>query len=177
MRTLLPDPPPAEFEELLERRRLWGAGVHDEVWEGVLHINPMVHGRHAMIQAQLFELLGPLGRDAGLTALGNFNLGERDDYRIPDGGLQRPGPGALYYETAALVAEIVSPGDETWNKRAFYAARQVDELLIVDPDAQTVTWLGRSGDGYDPIARSGLIALGPDELSARLDWPAGEPST
>jgi Uma2 family endonuclease len=177
MRTLLPDPPPAEFEELLERRRLCGADVYDEVWGGVLHMNPMAHGRHAMIQAQLLELFGPLGREAGLTALGNFNLGERDDYRIPDGGLQRPGPGALYYETAALVIEIVSPGDETWDKLAFYAAHRVDELLIVDPEARTVTWVRRNRDGYDPIARSGLIALGPDELAERLDWPSGEPAT
>jgi len=140
-------------------------------------MNPMAHSQHAMIQAQLLALLVPLGREAGLTVLGNFNLGERDDYRIPDGGLQRPSPGALYSATAALVIEILSPGDETWNKLAFYAGHQVDELLIVDPAAQTVTWLGRSGDGYDPIARSDLIPLGPEELSERLDWPAGEPST
>jgi hypothetical protein len=71
-------------------------------------MNPMAHGRHAMIQAQLLELFGPLGREAGLTALGNLYLGERDDYRIPDGGLQRPGADELYYPTAALVIEIVS---------------------------------------------------------------------
>jgi Uma2 family endonuclease len=177
MRTLLPDPPPAEFEELLERRRLWGADVYDEVWEGVLHMNPMAHGRHAMIQAQLLALLTPIGRVAGLTALGNFNLGEPDDYRIPDGGLQRAGSGELYYVTAALVIEIVSPGDETWNKLAFYAAHEVDELLIVDPEARTVTWLARRDDRYAPIGRSSLIALGPEELSDRLDWPAGDPPT
>jgi Uma2 family endonuclease len=177
MRTLLPDPPPVEFERLLERRRLWGADRHDEVWEGVLHMNPMAHGRHARIQAQLLALLAPVGSQAGLTVLADFNLGERDDYRIPDGGLHRPGPDELYYPTAALVIEVLSPGDETWNKLAFYAPHHVDELLIVDPDAQSVAWLGRSGDGYDPIARSSLIALGPGELSERLDWPAGEPST
>jgi Uma2 family endonuclease len=75
------------------------------------------------------------------------------------------------------VIEIVSPGDETWGKLGFYAAHEVDELLIVDPSAPSVTWLGRSGDGYDPIARSNLIALGACELSDRLDWPAVEPST
>lgn len=31
MRTLLSDPPPAEFEELLERRRRWGAAHGDLV--------------------------------------------------------------------------------------------------------------------------------------------------
>jgi hypothetical protein len=35
MRTLLPDPPPAELQPLLERRRRSGADRFDEVWEGV----------------------------------------------------------------------------------------------------------------------------------------------
>jgi Uma2 family endonuclease len=171
MRTLLPDPAPAEFEALLERRRRWGGDTRDEVWEGVLHVNPAPHGRHARFQAQLIELLGPLARTRGLTPLGEFNLGEPEDYRVPDGGLHRPGPDKLYNPTAALVIEIVSPGDETWNKLPFHAAHLVDELLIVDPAKQTVEWLGRGGDRYEPIARSRLVDLGPDELADQLDWP------
>ncbi len=41
-----------------------------------------------------------------------------------------------------MVVEIPSPGDETWHKLPFYAAHDVDEVLIVDPAEQTVTWLG-----------------------------------
>jgi Uma2 family endonuclease len=41
--------------------------------------------------------------------------------------------------TAALV-EILSPADETPAKLPFYAAHQVDELLIVDPQSRTVSW-------------------------------------
>jgi hypothetical protein len=40
MRTLLPDPPPAELEALLERRTKLGQDRKDEVWEGVLHLVP-----------------------------------------------------------------------------------------------------------------------------------------
>ena len=35
--------------------------------------------------------------------------------------------------TAELVVEIVLPGDGTWDKLSFYAAHDVGELLIVDP--------------------------------------------
>ncbi|MDX6679354.1 MAG: hypothetical protein QOE31_3406 [Solirubrobacteraceae bacterium] len=70
-----------------------------------------------------------------------------------------------------MVVEIRSPGDETWHKRPFYAAHHVDEILIVDPAEQTVTWLGLRGGEYEPVGRSRLIELGPAELAAQLDWP------
>ena len=172
MRTLLPDPPPAPFEELLRRRREWGADRHDEVWEGVLHMAPAAHERHADLQAQLLELLGPLARAAGLKGLGEFNLGEPDDHRIPDAGLVARGPGALYVPTAALVVEIVSPGDESWDKLDFYAAHAVDELVIVDPATRRIDWLalGRNA-GYEPAQRSRVIDLGVEELGAGIEWP------
>jgi Uma2 family endonuclease len=174
MRALLPDPAPAEFEAVLERRRRWGADRRDEVWQGVLHVNPAPHGRHAKLQAQLLRLLGAYADAAELTALGDFNLGEPDDYRIPDAGLLRHGPDELCYPTVAVAIEILSPGDETWEKVPFYAAHGVDELLIVDPAEQIVRWFTRSGDRYQPIARSGLIDLGPDELGSQLGWGAAE---
>jgi Uma2 family endonuclease len=171
MRTLLPDPPPADFQALLERRRRWGADTHDEVWEGVLHMAPAPHDRHADLQAQVIELLGPLGRAAGLRPRGELNIGAREDFRVPDAALLVPGPGGVYLPTAALVVEIVSPGDETWQKLDFYAAHHVDELLIVDPDTREVHWLALSGGEYQPIERSNLIDLGPTHLAERIDWP------
>ena len=171
VRTLVLEPVPAELEALLERRRRWGADRHDEVWNGVLHMNPAAHGRHARIQQQVMGLLSPLARAGGLTPLGETNLGGADDFRIPDGMLQRPGPDRLYSPTAALVLEVVSPGDETWDKLAFYASHGVEELLIVDPQEQVVRWLGLTADQYEPIARSGLIDLGRDELAGQIDWP------
>ena len=166
------DPPPGEFEALLERRRRWGADHRDEVWGGVLHMNPGPHSRHAKIQAQLIQLIGPFARDAGLDVLGATNLGSAEDFRVPDAMLQRPGPDCLFNPTAALVLEIVSPGDETWDKLAFYAAHSVDELLIVDPQARTVHWLALADGEYRPTERSGLVELGPNELAERIDWPA-----
>jgi Uma2 family endonuclease len=171
--TLVRDPQPVEFEALLERRHRLGQDLLDEVWEGVYHMNPAPHSRHSAIQQQLAVMLDPLARDAGLDPrLAIFNLGEEGDYRVPDGGLLRPGPDAVYLPTAALVVEIVSPDDETWGKLGFYASHHVDELLIVDPQERRVHWLGLQQDGeYQPIERSSLIALDPAELAARLDWP------
>ena len=172
MATLVLDPQPVELDALLERRRRLGLDHNDEMWKGVLHMNPAPHGRHHRIGQQLAELLGPPATAAGLVpAIGIFNLGEPEDYRVPDGGVHRPGPDQMYYETTALVVEIVSPGDESWDKLAFFAAHEVDEVLIVDPEEHAVHWLGLSDGEYRPIERSGLIDLGPDELAEQIDWP------
>jgi putative restriction endonuclease len=61
--------------------------------------------------------------------------------------------------------------DETWQKLPFYAAHEVEEVLIVDTAERTVTWLGRGDGEYRPVPQSRLVALGPDELVAQLDWP------
>jgi hypothetical protein len=171
--TLVRDPQPAEFQALLERRRRRGQDLLDEVWEGVYHVNPVPAARHAYMVQQVAELLGPPARAAGLVPMMSiFNLGESDDYRVPDGGLFQPGPDAVYVPTAALVLEVVSPDDETWQKLDFYAAHHVDEVLIVDPDERRVHWLSRQPDGeYRPVTRSTLITLGPEELAERIDWP------
>jgi hypothetical protein len=173
MRTLLPDPPPAEIQALLARRKRLGLDRKDEVWEGVLHVVPAPDFRHALIAQQLAELIGPPARDAGLLpAMGEFNLGDSTaDFRVPNGGLHRPGTAGTWLPTAALVVEILSPGDETWQKLPFYASHGVDELLIVDPEKCEVHWLALAGAAYQPLERSGLIELGPEALTQQIDWP------
>ena len=172
MRTLLPDPPPAEMEALLERRRRLGLDRRDEMWEGVLHMVPAPSHRHATLGAQVKALLRTSAAAAGLIVTDDFNLGASEtDFRVPNGGLHRPGAAEMWHPTAALVVEIVSPGDETWDKLPFYAAHHVDEVLILDPDAREVHWLGLNGDRYEPVERSGLIELGAGELARMIDWP------
>jgi Uma2 family endonuclease len=119
MPTLVRDPAPAEFAALLERRRRLGLDLFDEVWDGVLHVNPAPHSQHGRLDWQLAAILTPLAADAELHALGQFNLGDDEhNYRVPDGALVRPGSDALFPPTAALVLEVVSPGDETWTSSA-----------------------------------------------------------
>jgi Uma2 family endonuclease len=172
MRTVVLDPPTAGLEEVLERRRRSGLDRLDEMWEGVLHMVPAPSHAHASIEAQLIMILGPSARAAGLELIGQSNLGESEhDYRVPDSALHRPGASGVWHPTAALVVEIVSPGDESWEKLPFYAAHDVDEVLILDPEERAVHWLGLDGGQYSPIERSGLIDLGPDRLAERIDWP------
>ena len=173
MATLVLGSPPPELEALLERRRRAGVDRLDEVWQGVRHMVPGPSFEHARISQQLAELLGPLAKESGLlAAISEFNLGESEhDFRVPDGGLHRPGAAGVWLSTAALVVEILSPEDEAWQKLPFYAAHDVEEILIVDPADRTVSWLGLEGGAYEPVHRSGLIELGPAELAEHLDWP------
>lgn len=174
MPVLVTDPLPADFEALLRRRRATGADRRDEVWEGVLHMTPALQRRHADLQAQLLALLRPRALAVGLRPLGDFNLGRPDDYRIPDAGLAPPGEDTLYLATASLVVEIRSPRDETLQKLPFFAAHQVQEVVVVDPDARKLDWLTLTGARrYDPIELSRLIDLGPADLAAQIDWPSG----
>ncbi len=172
MPTLVLDPAPTEIEALLERRRRLGLDHHDEVWEGTYRMTPPPSFAHQRIAEQLAALLGPLATAAGLEPLiREFGLGGPEDYRVPDGGLHRSGADGVWHPTAALVLEIISPGDDTWRKLSFYAAHGVDELLIVDPQERAVHWLGLRGSDYEPIERSSLIDLGAAELAERIDWP------
>jgi hypothetical protein len=77
--TLVQDPQPAEFERLLERRRELGLDLFDEVWEGVLHMNPAPHSRHGKVDGELARLLYEPARKAGLSHTGPINLGEADE--------------------------------------------------------------------------------------------------
>jgi Uma2 family endonuclease len=129
------------------------------------------HSRHGELAFAVLAILAPLTKARSLKVTTGFNLGEKDNYRVPDGGLHRAGPGALYNPTAALVLEVLSPGDETWDKLPFYADHGADEIIVVDPDARAVTWLGLADRRYEAIASSDLLDLGAAALAEQLDWP------
>ncbi|HYB22793.1 MAG TPA: Uma2 family endonuclease [Solirubrobacteraceae bacterium] len=173
MPTLVLDPPPPELEALRESRRRSGIDRLDEVWDGVLHMVPAPNDAHADVGQQLAIILDAPARAAGLfPTMHEFNVGESvQNFRVPDGGLHRTRRWGTWEHTLPLVVEIVSPGDETWAKLPFYAARKVDEVLIVDPGQRAVHWLALEKGEYRPVERSGVIELGPAELAARIDWP------
>ena len=174
MATLVLDSTTPGFEALKERRQRSGLDRLDEVWEGVLHMVPAPSGGHAKIATQLAIALDAPARGAGLElTMHEFNLGEsEEDFRVPDGGLHRDFSDRIWYPTAALVIEILSPNDETWQKLPFYAAHGVDEVLILDPAERSVHWLALSGEEYLEVEWSKLVELGPAELVERIDWPS-----
>jgi Uma2 family endonuclease len=173
MPTLVHDPQPAELAALIARRQRLGQDLFDEVWEGVLHMNPAPAGGHGQIEKQLVLILAPLAERAGLECTGQFNVGESEaDYRVPDLGLHRDWTDRVWYPAAALVVEIVSPGDESYRKFDFYASHGVEEVVIVDPADRAVHSFVLAGEGrYEPAERSGLLEVGAAELAQQLDWP------
>ena len=171
MPTLVFDPPPVELEAILERRRQAGADRHDEVWEGVLHMIPPPSVDHERLLTKLVRLLGPYADAAGLDITGGIGIGANaNDYRVPDLALLRPDHQPQWNETAALVVEIVSPNDKSWDKLPFYAVHEVDELVIVDLTKRTVDWLARAGDRHEPTACRPVVELGPERLTEQLGW-------
>jgi Uma2 family endonuclease len=174
VRTVILEPSSAGLDEVLERRRRSGLDRFDEVWEGVLHMVPAPSGGHAYVSQQLAEILAEPARDAGLVpAMAGFNLGASEhDYRVPDGAVHRSIPDGVWLATAAIVVEIASPGDESWDKLQFYARHLVDEVLIVDPRERAIHWLALAAGTYERIDRSSLIDLGAADIAARIDWPA-----
>ncbi len=171
MRTLVLDPPPPQLEELLERRRRTGADRRDEVWAGVYHMVPGPSGAHSLTVQQVAVLLDAPARAAGLHVSVAFNMGAEDDFRIPDSGVHRGTPRGIWIPTAAIAVEILSPQDETWEKLPFYAEHEVDELVIVDPEAHSVTWLTLREGEYLPVDRSEILAMSASELADRIEWP------
>lgn len=175
VRTLLPDPPPAPFDKLLAERERSGADRRDEVWEGVLHMSPPASSTHEQLVHDLHVLLDAPARAAGLKITGSVAIGVQDDYRVPDLALHRPPLASQWHQSAALVVEVLSPGDESRQKLGFYAAHRVEELVLVDPAAHTVEWLALGETGaYEPPERSRLLELSADQLARRIEWPAGE---
>ena len=83
----------------------------------------------------------------------------------------RPDPEAVYLSTAAVVVEIVSPGDETYDKLPFYAAHGVDEVLVADPARRRVQVLVLSGDHYQDAEASAILGAQASELSIAVRWP------
>ena len=171
MRTVLVGERPREVEEWLERRRALGQDLFDEVWEGEYHVAPAPHGRHGQIDDQLARILGERADGARLRGSGPCNIGQPDDYRVPDRAYFRDPAPALYNPTAAVVVEIVSPGDESRAKLGFYHRCGVEEVLVVDPDARTVEWYRRGAEAFTASEGSPLLGVSGHELEQRIDWP------
>jgi Uma2 family endonuclease len=170
MKTVVLGPPPPQLAELIAHRRAIGADLYDEVWEGDYHMAPAPNAAHGDVDDQLAALLRPLAKATGYFSTDTVNVGESTNYRVPDRSIHRTRPRGVWVPTAAVAVEVVSPEDETWDKLPFYAARGVDEVVIVDPRSRQVTWLGLSGGQYGPIERS-MLGITSDELTAQIDWP------
>lgn len=171
MRTVIVGERPPELDEWIERRRALGQDLFDEVWNGEYHVVPGPSAKHARVYDELMARLRPVARAAGLVTTGPFNVGGPDDFRVPDGGLHRGNPTGVFVPTAAVVVEVLSPHDETYEKFGFYAECGVEEIIVADPERRAVR-IWRLADGeYAETERSELLNVAVVALSGELDWP------
>jgi Uma2 family endonuclease len=171
MRTLFVSDPPPAVEDWLAQRHALGQDLYDEVWEGEYHVAPGPGGGHADLQIQLARILGPLADRVHLLARGPSNIGGPGDFRVPDLTFSHERADLVWYPSAAIVVEIVSPRDESRRKFDFYHQAGVDEVLIVDPVSRTVEWFERGPDAFRPVDGSALLDVTSAELAASIAWP------
>src|SRR3954447_3843964 len=86
-------------EVIAERERL-GLDTRDEVWDGVLHMNPPPSNEHSRVQHELFWQIGGLARPLGFDV--RLELGLFDpayptpfNFRVPDLVVFQPAAGSV----------------------------------------------------------------------------------
>lgn len=160
------DPVPAEVDAYLARRAELGLDRFDEMREGVYHMVPAPHPRHAAVQARVLAVLeGAVASPR--VAVGPVNIGVADDYRIPDAAVVEAAAlrrGDAFLPGAALVVEVVSPGEDGRGKAGFYAAWGVAELVVVAPDGVEIVDL----ESGERLEFSELLGLTVEHLAALL---------
>jgi Uma2 family endonuclease len=137
MKAVMSEVPP----DILAWRKRTGADRWDEMWEGVLHMPPMPNREHQDLEGAMETYL----RVHWARVYHQINLaspgGWPNNYRIPDLLLLSPERFGIdhneYFEGAPdVVVEIRSPGDESYDKLAFYAELGVPEVWIVNRDSK-----------------------------------------
>lgn len=80
-------------------------------------------------------------------------------------------PTGVWLATAAVVIEIRSPGEAHEAKLPFYAAHDVCEVVLVDPERRSVRWLALSDDGeYRTIDHSRALGIAVETVTDQLRW-------
>jgi len=152
-------------DELLAGRRASGGDRHDEVWEGVYVMSPLANDDHQRLVTRFSAILEVV---IGIPGLGDVragtNVSDREEgwsqnYRCPDVAVRLNGGRARICKThwvggPDFAIEIVSPGDRSRDKLAFYAAIGTRELLVIDRDPWALELYGLRGDLLVPTGLS-----------------------
>ncbi|MFO0953416.1 MAG: Uma2 family endonuclease [Isosphaeraceae bacterium] len=130
---------------LLAEREASEGSRYDEVWDGVYVLPPLPNNEHQELASELWLVFrNVLKARGGGVAYNGLNVSDREEgwrqnYREPDVAVILPdNPGrdcdTHWFGGPDLVVEILSPNDPARDKRPFYAAVGVRELLVVDRD-------------------------------------------
>ncbi len=172
---VLGDPPEVLVALIAERKRL-GLDVYDELWQGEYHMAPAASFEHARACSVIDQLVGSKTEERGFCGSTAFNLGSLDDFRVPDLGVHRGEPSGVWIPTAAIVAEVRSPDDETYDKFGFYFEHGVEEILVADLKTKSVTWFVRGESAFEPTDRSALLDITVNDVAVALKWAPADRS-
>jgi Uma2 family endonuclease len=170
VKTVVLGDPPEVLVSLFAQRKQQGMDTHDELWNGDYHMAPAAAFRHGRVQGLLFALLDQVAETLGFIAGLEFNLGEPNDYRVPDLGVHRHEPSGSWVPSAMIVVEVRSPDDETYEKFPFYLDHHVEEILVADLVTKAVEWFTRSGDTFARVEHSVLLGVSKTEVANALGW-------
>ena len=169
---------------ILAERRAKGLDRWDEVWEGVLHVVPppsiphqeFVDDLKALLKAHVERYgLGRVIREPGVRVPDT----DETNYRVPDLvflSTDRLGRiGHQWIEGGPdIVFEVRSPGDESYDKLAFYAKVGVAAVVIIDPASAVLEVFRLAGSAY--LAQSeddqGWHTLSALQLRLKVDTAA-----
>jgi hypothetical protein len=166
-----------EVQAIIEQRRALGQDGRDEVREGVYYVVPRAHVHHALVRARLIRILDDLASPRGFMVSGEFNLGEPNDYRIPDLGLHRGTPDdELFVPAVAMIVDILAPNAKTFDRFDFYGRHGVEEILVVDLAERSIRhWAFNSAlSSYletDDSAAGAILGASCAELQTKVSWP------
>jgi Uma2 family endonuclease len=172
MKTVVLGDMPEVLASLIAERQRLGLDTHDEVWNGEYHMAPAASFRHSETVGLLFELLRASAVPKGLRTSVEFNLGRPSDFRVPDLGVHRGNPEGVWLNTAAMVVEVRSPNDETYDKFGFYFEHGVEEVLVADLATSRVTVFVRAEHEYIAAEVSVLLGLTVQDVAVALAWSA-----
>ncbi len=139
-------------EDLIAERQRLGLDRRDEVWEGRYHMVPPTSEEHQRLGTNLLLILAPVAQAQGI--LYRYETGVFDpaafpaSYCVPDHVAFRPDCRSTrgVEGRAELVVEFRSPGDETFQKLAFYERVGVQEVLVIDRDTKALRHWVRTGN-------------------------------
>src|SRR4051794_6380253 len=168
-----------EQDALIRRRKETDADRFDEVWDGIYVVSPNPNNEHQDLASSLVMVLGIVIRWGGLgRVFQGVNVSDREDdwtqnYRIPDVAVYLRGNPARDCDTHWLggpdfAVEIVSPGDRSRGKLAFYAGIATRELMVVDRDPWALE-LYRLNTGQ--LVSAGTSTLDRPEILASATLP------
>ncbi len=144
------------IQQMIAERQSRGIDGPDEVWNGIYIIMPIANIDHQRLGARLWAIFEAIVPEGTGVACPPVNVSDRkkgwvENFRIPDASVfLKDGPGrncgTHWWGGPDFAVEVLSNRDPAREKRGFYAANGVRELLLIDREPWAIE-LYRLSDG------------------------------